>query len=1273
MASLKSRWLTLSGVWCYRVLGYAVLAAGLAFAAIVLSLRYWVLPNIEQYREDIAAAASRAAKQRITIGKITASWEGLRPHLVLADVEVFDAAGRSALRLARVDNTLSWLSLVYFEPRLYSLEIHRPSLSVRRSRDGAITVAGIALAASEEGGFSDWMLRQREILVRNAMITWQDDMRGAPPLELANVNLHLDNRGGRHRFGLRATPPGDLAGPLDLRGDLRGGSFRDPGRWRGQLFVQLDYADIAAWRAWVPFPIEFPRGTGALRMWLTFEGWEPLQVVADVRLANVRTRLAPELKELDLTDLTGRVAWRRLERGSEVSASKLALVTQGGLALQPVDFLLRLIPAGGSGPARGELQANALELEPLMALAEHLPLDAELRARLAEFSPKGSLFDTVVKWVGVWPRPAQYSAKGRFHNVSLKANGKVPGFGGMSGNLDGTERGGTLYLNTRNATLHMPLAFRDRLEFDVLVAQVGWSRGGKQFDLRFNNVSFSNAHLAGTVFGTYRSVAERRGVIDLTGQLTHADARYVSRYVPLVIGKATRDWLDTALVSGRSNDVSLRLKGDLNDFPFTGDKGGTFQVAARVTGGTLHYADGWPRIEHISGDLVFRGIRLDVNAREATILGARLAKVHAEIPDLKIDDEVLRITGEAEGPTAEFLGFIGKSPVLEMIDRFTEGMKAQGRGRLALKLELPLRRLKDSRIAGGYQFLSNQLVADADLPPLEGVNGRLEFTESGVRVQNATANFAGGPATISAATQRDGTVRVTAQGRASGEALRGLTGNAALQALRGTTDWRGTVTLRKKLADVVIETNLQGVASDLPAPLAKTANEAIPLRLEKRVLNPQQDHVLISYGDAVSAQLVRRKEGAGTVIERGTVSFGGTAASPERAGVAVSGTLQSLDFDDWLSVVNQSPASARVVFSNIDVKIGELDVFGRRFHDLAIRAASQGENWQSRITAREVEGDANWQPRGKGRLVARMKRLAIPAATASRAAPALEKSASEKPPELPTLDVTVEQFQVRDKLLGKLELVAVAEARDWRIERLRITNPESMFTVDGVWQGWLSRPRTQVNVKLEASDVGKLLARLGYPEGVRRGTAKLEGPLSWAGSPQDLDFPTLSGNLVVEAARGQFVKLEPGIGKLLGILSLQALPRRVTLDFRDIFSEGLAFDEIIGALKIQRGIASTENFRIQGPSARIIMGGDVDLVRETQKLHVRVTPSVGDSVAVAGALIGGPVAGIAAFLAQKVLKDPLDRLASFEYSITGTWAEPNVSKLEPQPQAAEKQ
>ena len=109
---------------------------------------------------------------------------------------------------SRIDGTLSWWSLVFMEPRFDSIEIDRPELNVKRNAQGVISVAGIEISGNTDGGgLSDWLLRQEEISIRGAAISWEDEVRGAPTLELKHVDFRLENDLYEHRFGLRAEPP----------------------------------------------------------------------------------------------------------------------------------------------------------------------------------------------------------------------------------------------------------------------------------------------------------------------------------------------------------------------------------------------------------------------------------------------------------------------------------------------------------------------------------------------------------------------------------------------------------------------------------------------------------------------------------------------------------------------------------------------------------------------------------------------------------------------------------------------------------------------------------------------------------------------------------------------------------------------------------------------------------------------------------------------------------------------------------------------------------
>ena len=184
---------------------------------------------------------------------------------------------------------------------------------------------------------------------------------------------------------------------------------------------------------------------------------------------------------------------------------------------------------------------------------------------------------------------------------------------------------------------------------------------------------------------------------------------------------------------------------------------------------------------------------------------------------------------------------------------------------------------------------------------------------------------------------------------------------------------------------------------------------------------------------------------------------------------------------------------------------------------------------------------------------------------------------------------------------------------------------------------------------------------------MRGGTARLEGKVGWVGSPQSIDYPTLTGQVSLSATKGQFLKADPGIARLLGILSLQSW---ITLDFRELFGEGFAFETLAGTAQISKGVMRTEDFSMNGKSAQVSMTGTVDLASETQNLRVRVVPSLGDSVS-AGLLLANPVAGLGAMVAQRILKDPLGRIFAFEYAVTGSWNDPQVERLGGESQAIE--
>jgi len=1235
-----------------EVLAWAVF---FALAAIVLAVRFWLLPDIERYRAEIVAAVSAAVGQPVRIGGLSAGWYGLNPHIHLRDVRIFDRAGREVLTLPSIDNQLAWSSLLQGRLKVHSLAIEKLRLQVRRDAEGALYVAGMKLGGGD-ARFSRWMLAQDEIVLRDAEIEWHDELRGAPPLVLSAVNLRLRNAGERHSVGLSALLPAELGASLELRAVLEGAELADPAAWKGRLYAELGYTDLAAWRAWVDYPWRIEQGHGALRAWLAFEAGEVRRATADLALAGVSARFDEALSALRLASVRGRLQGAAVNGRYQVAARDLAIGIEDGTLVAPSDFDVTWTTGSDAG---GTLAAAAIELEPLARLAASLPLPERARKFLAEVRPRGRLADARVEWRGEPEAPAGFAARAKFVDLGADPVDDVPGFAGITGSFDATESGARVVLATRKGELNLPRVFpQPRIALDFLNGLVEWERRGDAgIALRIESLTFSNAHLSGNAHGTYQAMPGAPGTIDLSAQFNRADGTQIARYLPhgrLMGGEKTREWLVSGILAGRSSDVRVRIQGDLREFPFVDPDRGQFSVAARFERGVLQYAEGWPRIENIEGELLFERERMHIAGRSGSILGVALASVDVGIPRLRDPSPQLEVSGTARGATADFLRFIEQSPVRRMTAGFTAPMSASGQGKLSLRLELPLKDLPRTRVAGEYEFDGNDLVVNPQLPPIEAAAGKVAFTESTLSVRDVRGRLFGGPVAVSGATQNDGTVQVVARGEATLAGTRALFDHPLRRFFAGQAAYVATVNIAKGRQQVVLQSSLQGVTSALPAPLAKSAGEALPLQVELA----SDDRLKVKLGRVLAADVVRRRQGETLVVQRAGVSLTPSGDAPlrlpERSGTLIYGSLPALDADKWLPLLGGPDAALDA--SALDVRIGQLDLFGKRLNEVSLRAGADAAGWAASIASQELAGDLSYRKDGGGRLVARLTRFLSP-----QEYPGAPERAALEPKDLPSLDLVAERFSLRGKELGRLEIQGGRAGEDWRIDKLAMTNADATLAATGMWRGG-APTRSQLDFELNAADAGQFLARVGYPDLVKGGKTRFRGNLAWNGDPALIDYASLSGTLQLESRGGQFLEIEPGIGKLISLMSLQALPRRITLDFRDVFSKGFGFDDIFAAAQVDSGVMVVKDFRMRGSSAQVQMSGEVNLAQETQNLRVRVVPSLGDSASLAIALVN-PLLAIPAAIAQKILKDPLGHIFAFEYSVTGGWSDPKVAKL----------
>jgi uncharacterized protein YhdP len=215
----------------------------------------------------------------------------------------------------------------------------------------------------------------------------------------------------------------------------------------------------------------------------------------------------------------------------------------------------------------------------------------------------------------------------------------------------------------------------------------------------------------------------------------------------------------------------------------------------------------------------------------------------------------------------------------------------------------------------------------------------------------------------------------------------------------------------------------------------------------------------------------------------------------------------------------------------------------------------------------------------------------------------------------------------------------------------------------GDWTGRPGSDRSKFSIELTANNVGRMLDTFGYSGVIVGGqtVAHIEG--SWAGAPSSFALARLDGTLKVSMKNGRIPDADPGGARVLGLFNLAAIPRRLAFDFGDLFKSGFSFDAIEGLFTLKDGVAQTQNLEVRSPAADMLLKGSMGLKSKDWDQTIEVTPHVGGTLALGGALIGGPVGAAAGIFLQGVFKNQINSVARAQYKVTGSWDNPKVTVL----------
>jgi uncharacterized protein (TIGR02099 family) len=1186
---------------------------------------------------------------------------------------------------------------------------------------------------------SDWFFAQREFVIRGGALRWTDEQRKAAPLALTDVQIVVRNGLRQHAFRLDATPPVEWGERFSATGQFtqpllaRRGDWR---RWSGNAWASLPRADVRELRQHVTLPFELSEGVGALRGWFEFESGEPRAVTVDMALRAVNLRLAANADPLVVEEVEGRLIAQRSAEGVAITLQRFTFETGDNIRWPQGDMKLAWRQREGQPASGGEFSAQRLDMALMAQVASRIPFGDALRKLLTDVNPKGMITDLTTSWDGPLDAPAHYRAKGTLAGLSLAASPSSephgvgrPGLRGATVQLEATEAGGSARIAINGGALDLPGVFDEPLlALDQLNAQLLWkiepaatAGAPKKLSVQVKDARFSNTDASGELTALW-STGPGSGVgrggrlpgrLELDGKLVNGVAKRTFRYLPLGLAKSTRDYLEHAVQGGRLASATFRVRGDLWEFPFFNaktPKDGEFRIGAKIedasfafvpslpaAGSAPAFTSTWPVLTKANVELVLDRGTLELRNGRTQLGGVDFPQVQVTIRSLEAEP-VLTLDAAGRGPLAEMLRIVNTTPVGGWIDKALETSTATGAADLKLNLAIPLMKVAGTSAKGSVALVGNDLRISPETPLLAGAKGRVDFTNKGFALVGATAKLYGGDASFDGGSQPDGSVRFNGQGVVSADGLRRAPELSQLArvggVLTGQASYRASLGFVRGQPELNVTSNLVGLGINLPAPLAKAAEAPLALRFATSVdavagtpASPARDTLRFELGNVIQATYLRDLSGAQPRVLRGGVGVMEPAPQPA-SGVAASINLNKFVTDEWEAAADKlfgaadaRDASGKSVYEPdaIALRIQELVAGQRRLTRVSAGLSQEAGVWRANVDADQLGGYLEYRVptrRGGaatagGRVYARLARLSLPKGDDDQ----VEALLDQQPEAMPALDVVVDNFELRGKKLGRVEIEAVnrsgAQGRDWQLSKFNITTPEAQLTATGSWaavaaatRGAQVPRRSVMDFKLQVADSGALLDRLGTRGAVRGGKGQLSGQIGWTGSPFALDYPTLAGQINVAVDSGQFLKVEPGAARLLGVLSLQSLPRRLSLDFRDLFQEGFAFDSITGDVKIGQGVAVTNNLRMRGVQALVLMEGNADIARETQDLSVVVVPEINAGTAALAYAVINPAIGLGAFLAQAILKKPLTEAGTREFRISGPWADPKVERVD---------
>lgn len=1241
-----------------RGIAYGI-AIALVCMALVLGVASQVLPLAERHPDRVAAWLSERAGRPVAFDHVKTQWTRRGPLLQLDGLRIGE--GDAGVRIGQAEVLVSMYAGLLPGRSFTELRLRGLSLTLQRDGSGGWSVRG--LPGQQAGGDP---LKSLEGLGELQVIDGRLRVVAsslAEEIELPRIDLRLRVDGDRVRAGTRAWIREGEA-PLLAALDFQRGSGD------GRAYLALEPADAGAWSSLLRHAgVSLEGGQGKLQGWAELRRHRVVLATIEAHLRNVELEGTAALSgapapRLQLDRIEGRMRWRLVSGGWRFDAPTLRI--GGSPSVQVLDGL---VLAGGRQYALLADRIDAAPLFSVLGLSDRI--DPDLRQWLAQARPTAQVSDLVLAGT----RGGAMQGHGRLSGLGFLPVGHAPGLSGLAGEFHGDGQGFELQLDpAAPLRFDWPSGFGVVHDVDLRGRLVGWREGAgwriatSSLDIRGKDYG---AHVRG---GLWFQGDGTRPWIDLAAELEDAPVPAAKGFwIHHSMPKAAVDWLDAALQGGQVRDGRAIVSGDLDEWPFV-DNNGRFEAVARIHDGQFKFQPDWPALEQVDADVAFIGNGFTLGG-QGRLAGVDIARFDAGIAEFKRAE--LKISASAAADASAFLGLLKQSPLRARYGETLDNLQAKGPARATFNLLQPLDR--DSRsqrqLGGTVELAGAELTEKRWDLAFTQMHGKTRYDDDGFVADDLAVIHQGRPGVLSLRAGngvQDPAQAFEADLAAMLDADELLDRAAELAWLKpyvhGQSEWTVGVAIPREQgaasalpSRLRLRSGLVGTALTLPAPLNKPV--AVPLNTTVTAPLPVgSGQIDVAFGERLALRARSHGDQTGVRVVLGSASVG---EPPPASGLIATGHTDTLDAAEWIALAKGGSGDGGPALRRVDVSASRLLLIGSEFADTRLQLAPAGNALAVSLDGPALAGsllvpDAAQQP-----IAGKLSRLHWRNASNGAATAEPEASASAPvdeldPASIPALSLEVEDLRVGDARLGNARLRTRALATGMQIEQLQLRSPKQRIDVSGSWTGRGAVARTQLAATIDSQDFGALMNDLGYRDRVGGGHGQATFELAWAGGPAALRLSALEGSVGIAARDGHLLEVEPGAGRVLGLLSVAEVRRRLMLDFSDFFAKGFAFNRVEGKINLNGGLASSQDLVIDGPSAEIRIRGDTDLRAERFDQTIEVVPKSANVLTAVGAVAGGPLGAAVGAVANAVLRKPLGEMGAKTYRVTGPWKDPKV-------------